>query len=248
MTNSSEHIRATEERITAALEGIAGLELTRVAEICGRYAAVFEFAPSASYSKFFSTSSYDDLSDLLSTVLDTLEHLDKEIDMNIFSADMFEYLCAEMLPSDGRLVSLTIKDVEQDTVAGPRGEQSKVIVHFVERPKLLILNKTNARAIARALGNETDNWRGATVALGVESVKVGRNTVPSIRVKNAAHRRPPANGGNAPASNAIRQYPDGGDVAPADIAAYDAYAAAYGDAPADVATLRLWAEEQQQPA
>jgi hypothetical protein len=248
MTNSSEHIRATEERITAALEGIAGLELTRVAEICGRYAAVFEFAPSASYSKFFSTSSYDDLSDLLSTVLDTLEHLqiDKETDVNIFTAEMFEYLCAEMLPTDGRTVSLTIKHTAQDTVAGPRGEQTKVIIDFVERPKKLILNKTNARALAHALGNETDDWRGARVALGVEMVKVGRNTVPSIRVKSATAR--PRNGnGNAQPQPPAPTYADGSTVAPSAIDSYRAYLAANDNRPpADVRELIAW--QQGEPA
>ena len=192
------------DAISAAIGRIHGLTLVRIAVASGRVSAVFEYQL-GTYFKYFHTGFYTDPSQLLSTVLDTLEHLqiDREIDMNIFSADMFEYLCAEMLPTDGRTVSLTIKDTEQDTVAGPRGEQSKVIVSFVERPKKLILNKTNARTLARALGPETDNWRGATVMLGVESVKVGRNTVPSIRVKSAsaarrqapqAPQRPNANG------------------------------------------------------
>ena len=218
MTNSSEHIRATEERITAALEGIAGLELTRVAEICGRYAAVFEFAPSASYSKFFSTSSYDDLSDLLSTVLDTLEHTQGDMDMNVFSSAMFEYLCAEMLPGDGRPVSLTIKAVTEETVAGPRGESKKLIVAFRERPKKLILNKTNARALARALGHETDAWAGAAVALGVESIKVGKQTVPSIRVRSAtAAQQQPAGRATRPgAARPLPPFADTGTIPPND--------------------------------
>lgn len=105
--------------------------------------------------------------------------------MNIFSSAMFEYLSAEMLPADGRPISLTIKNVEEMKISGPRGDEMKVTISFVERPKRLILNKTNARTIAGALGPETDNWRGATLALGVEAVKVGRNTLPSIRVKTA---------------------------------------------------------------
>lgn len=245
MTNEQITPDTVARRITAALEGVTGLELSRVVEVCGRFAAVFEYTPSASYSKFFSTSSYDDLFELLSTVLDTLEHLqfDKEtVDVNIFSAEMFEYLCAEMLPTDGRTVSLTVKDIEQDKIAGPRGEQVKVIISFVERPKKLILNKTNARALAHALGNETDNWRGASLALGVEFVKVGRNTVPSIRVKAA---KPRANGNGTQQQQQQQPppptYADGSPVAPSALDGYRAYLAANDNQPpADVRALIAW--------
>ena len=173
------------EAIWAAAERVAGLHLVRVAEVGGRYAAVFEVTPVPSYSKGLATRWHGDLNTLLSSVLDTLEHIQGEIDVNIFSAEMFEYLSAEMLPNDGRPVTMTIKDVAQETITGPRGEAVKVIVSFRERPKKLILNKTNARALARSLGAETDAWAGAAVELGVEPVKVGRQTVPSIRVRSA---------------------------------------------------------------
>ncbi|MBX7251421.1 MAG: hypothetical protein K1X50_05500 [Candidatus Promineofilum sp.] len=173
------------EAIRAAAVRVAGLHLVRVAESHGRYAAVFEVQPIPTYSKGLATRWHSDLSTLLSSVLDTLEHIQGEIDVNIFSAEMFEYLSAEMLPNDGRPVTMTIKDVAQETITGPRGEAVKVIVSFRERPKKLILNKTNARALARSLGAETDAWAGAAVELGVEPVKVGRQTVPSIRVRSA---------------------------------------------------------------
>jgi hypothetical protein len=170
---------------------VPGLLLERVAEVRGRYAAVFEARPNPTYGKWFATNWYNDLSELLCAVLDTLEHVQGETDVNIFSAQMFEFLSAEMLPNDGRPVTLTVKAVTEETVAGPRGEQVKVILTFRERPKKLILNKTNARTLARALGPETDTWAGAAVVLGVESVKVGKNSVPSIRVKSAAPAAPP---------------------------------------------------------
>ncbi|MBX7254543.1 MAG: hypothetical protein K1X50_21355, partial [Candidatus Promineofilum sp.] len=173
------------EAIRAAAEHVGGLHLVRVAEVGGRYAAVFEVQPIPSYSKGLATRWHSDLQTLLSSVLDTLEHIQGGVDMNIFSAEMFEYLSAEMLPSDGRPVTMTIKDVAEETITGPRGESVKVIVSFRERPKKLILNKTNARALARSLGVMTDAWAGAAVELGVESVKVGRQTVPSIRVRSA---------------------------------------------------------------
>lgn len=175
-----------ERRIKAVLP--SGWELTRIAHVRGHFAALFMVEIGTNSYKGFGTSWYDSETELLSIVLDTLEHihldLEGDYNVNIYSADMFEYLSAEMLPT-GKTVSLTIKSVIQEVIAGPRGESNKVTISFVERPKKLILNKTNARTLAKTLGPETDNWRGAVVVLGVENVKVGRNTVPSVRVKSA---------------------------------------------------------------
>jgi len=184
---------ANEQRIKDALP--PAWELVRIAEVRGTFAADFLVEIGTNSYKGFGTRWYPTEAELLSTVLDTLEGIQGDIDVNIFSAEMFEYLAAEMLPP-GKTISLTIKSVIQEVIAGPRGEAMKVTVSFVERPKKLILNKTNARALAKALGPETDHWRGASVALGVENVKVGRNTVPSVRVKSAT----PANGKPAPAA------------------------------------------------
>ena len=190
---------ANEQRIKDALP--TGWQLIRIAEVRGTFAAVFLVEIATNSYTGFGTSWYATETELLSIVLDTLEHihldLEGDYNVNIFSADMFEFLSAEMLPT-GKTISLTIKSVIQEVIAGPRGESNKVTISFVERPKKLILNKTNARALAKVLGPETDNWRGAVVALGVENVKVGRNTVPSVRVKSAA----PANGKAAPAPSA----------------------------------------------
>lgn len=177
---------ATESRIADTARR-AGFVLDRIVNVRGETAAVFSLDFGRSI-KSWTTRFYSNESQFVREVLDTLDTItiNMEVcDVNIFSSDMFEYLCAEMLPTDGRPVSLTIANVIQDTVAGPRGESNKVIMTFVERPKKLILNKTNARVLARSLGNETNDWRGAVVTLGVEDVKVGRNTVPSIRIKSA---------------------------------------------------------------
>ena len=198
--------------IRAAVERVPGLHLERIAEAGGRYSAVFEVRPNPTYSKWLATAWHAQLDDMLSCVLDTLEHLDKEIPMNVFSAQMFEYLCAEMLPTDGRPVALTVKGVTEEKIVGPRGEQVKLVMSFKERPKKLILNKTNVRALAKVLGPETDNWLGASVTLGVEPIKVGREVVPSIRVKSAtAAQRPaaarPGRPGAAPAFSDVGTIP-----------------------------------------
>jgi len=168
------------------LADVPEIILERIAQVNGTYAAQLIYQPHRSYMKGFGTPWYKSLEDLRQSVMDTFAHVKGlgELDVNIFSAEMFEYLSAEMLGD--KSISMTIKNVVEQEIAGPRGKDIKVTISFNERPKKLILNKTNARAIAKSLGPETDNWRGATVTLGVENVKVGPNTIPSVRVKSAS--------------------------------------------------------------
>ncbi len=215
-------IEEAEATIRAAIK-IPGLELERVAEVCGTYSASFSYQVNPTATMGFGTLWYRTLSELLSSVLDTLEHFQPkgDIDVNIFSTDLFEWLSAEMI-GHNKTVSMTIKDVFEGKVGGPRGEQTKIIVSFVERPKKLILNKTNARAFAASLGAETDRWRGATVTLGVDMVKVGGGNVPSIRVRGAT---PAATKTNA-RSNAVDVQSNGGEAVAQDDM--------FGDTPAAV--------------
>lgn len=120
--------------------------------------------------------------DLLLNLIDTAQNpaSQQEDKMNIFSSAMFQYLSAEML--GGKQVTMTIKSVVEEEVTSARGSDLKVVVRFAEKPKLWILNKTNARELADYLGPETDNWTGARVTLKTEQVRVGRNTVDALRV------------------------------------------------------------------
>jgi hypothetical protein len=77
-------------------------------------------------------------------------------------------------------------------IAGVRLERvgsrqtSKPVLYFEGKSKGLILNKTNARAIAALVGTtETERWRGARVRLFVTTTTFGGETVPCIRVKSA---------------------------------------------------------------
>lgn len=134
--------------------------------------------------------------EVLSDLISLFENAKDPIDpMNIYSTDLFKYLAGDMIGQNQ--ITLTIANVTLEKMnSGRGGEQAKPCLHFVEREKLMVLNKSNAAAIAKELGVETDIWRGATVALAVENVKVGRNTVPSVRVKSAT----PAKGKPAPAA------------------------------------------------
>jgi hypothetical protein len=91
----------------------------------------------------------------------------------------------------GKDVALTIKAVSVDElpVAGKSTKDKRAVVRFEETPKKLVLNKTNAKTIARLLGNETAAWVGKRVTLYPTTTKFGPDTVDCIRVRDAL---PPA--------------------------------------------------------
>ncbi len=181
------------ERVTA-LAASRGLQLVRAAPAGrGRVVALFEVQISTTSAKWFNTKPYPNLIDLCRAVEDTLTHLIEGVDLNIYSSQLFEYLSGEMLPADGRSITLTITKVVEETIGSSRGESVKPIVSFRERDKKLILNKTNSRRIAKQLGPETDNWIGASLELVGEMVKVGKETVRAVRVKSVSlPAQPPA--------------------------------------------------------
>ena len=77
--------------------------------------------------------------------------------------------------------SLTIRGVTVEELG--EEQQRKLVVWFQEMEKALILNKTNVRAIERALGSDdTENWIGKKILLRVESVTFRGEFVDAIRV------------------------------------------------------------------
>lgn len=100
--------------------------------------------------------------------------------MNIFKTKLFPYLTGEML--QGKPVRLTIKRVGFQKVTGPQGSENEIVLAFEEVEKTLILNKTNARTLARLMGPETDDWEGTTVEFYTERINAFGSTVEAIRV------------------------------------------------------------------
>lgn len=96
----------------------------------------------------------------------TYQHLQECEQMNIFGTSLFPYL--EGLMIKDRPVTMTIKNVINEKVTSQRGTEIKTTVHFEERPKALILNKTNAKQIADFFGGETDDWIGKKITLYAE--------------------------------------------------------------------------------
>jgi hypothetical protein len=104
--------------------------------------------------------------------------------MNIFDAFPSSYLKAADLK--GRRVALTIKDVTIEQL----GEDKKPVVYFhgTSSERGLVLNKTNASAIAEMYGPETAEWVGRKIIIYSARVEFQGQYRDGIRVDT----RPPA--------------------------------------------------------
>ena len=89
--------------------------------------------------------------------------------------------CADL---DGKPMRVTISDITREDING----ESKVLLSFAEG-KQLILNKTNARSIAKILGDETSAWHGHSIMLVPPVVDFKGDSVDAIRVKAAPARK-----------------------------------------------------------
>ena len=63
------------------------------------------------------------------------------------------------------------------------GDESKYVVTFVGHEKALVLNKTNAKTIAKMYGRDTDNWIGRWITLIATQVDFRGEMVDAVRVK-----------------------------------------------------------------
>ncbi len=105
-----------------------------------------------------------------------------------------EYLSAAWLK--GRDVTFTIVRVEQDDLKTDRGTEKKPVVRFAELderrqqdktvPRAWVLNKTNAKTIARLYGNETNDWIGKRITLYPTTCTAFKDVVDCIRVRDVA--------------------------------------------------------------
>ena len=102
-----------------------------------------------------------------------------------------EYLAAADFR--GKDVTLTIKSVtvEDLPLAGTSDKERRPVVRFHESPKRFVMNKTNAKSIAKLHGNITSRWTGKRVSLYPTMTKFGRESVECIRVRE---QLPPAKG------------------------------------------------------
>jgi hypothetical protein len=81
----------------------------------------------------------------------------------------------------GQMQTKKISYAEVERV-GMQGEERPVL-HFANEQRGFVLNKTNARLIAQAYGDDSDGWRGHTVTLMPTRVEYRGEMIDSVRVK-----------------------------------------------------------------
>jgi len=100
--------------------------------------------------------------------------------MDINGAFPSKYLKASDIAAAQPVVQIDRVVVEQ---VG-REQEHKPVVYFVGKSKGVVLNKTNARAIAQIAGSsETDDWAGTSVQLYVAQVEFSGESMEAIRIR-----------------------------------------------------------------
>ena len=80
---------------------------------------------------------------------------------------------------DGRTAELTIRNVTMEDL----GNDRKPVAHFSDAKKGLVLNVTNASAVAAEFGDDMDAWAGHKIELYGTPVTFQGKTVDAIRVR-----------------------------------------------------------------
>jgi hypothetical protein len=91
-----------------------------------------------------------------------------------------KYLRASDIPA-GREVTVNISHLEVEPVVD--GDDPKPVLYFERAKKGLVLNKTNATAIAAVYGDDAELWSGKPVVLYATTVLFAGKVTPCIRVR-----------------------------------------------------------------
>lgn len=103
--------------------------------------------------------------------------------------DMFPRKYATGEDLQGRPVTLTIARLQSEKMTPTPGAApvEKWVIFFREAQKGVVLSKTLATQIARAVGSDdTDEWPGKRITLFPETVNVAGQTRVAIRARQAA--------------------------------------------------------------
>lgn len=106
--------------------------------------------------------------------------------MDLAKSDKWEFLEGWMLHGK-KDITLTVKDVVNGDVYNPKTNEHKdeYQVIFEETNKKLILNKTNLKMCVKLFNSsESNDWKGRRIAVYGEWIKVGRDTVMGVRIRD----------------------------------------------------------------
>lgn len=99
----------------------------------------------------------------------------------------YEYLGSYSI-KEGETLTATIKSLGTEKVTGQNGKKEDCfVIHFSENLKPFICNRTNAKAITKALRTPyIEQWKGKKIELFVSRVNAFGESVDAIRVKDIA--------------------------------------------------------------
>jgi len=84
----------------------------------------------------------------------------------------------------GKYMRATISKVEVIDVGGQgKAEDTKPVLSLKNRSKALVMNKTNSYALAKAYGDELDDWVGKEVEVYPDVTQMQGRTVDCIRCR-----------------------------------------------------------------
>ena len=109
---------------------------------------------------------------------------------------------------------MTISEVTQEILGQGKDAQQKLVASFVGKKKAMVLNKTNAKTIAKFYGDETDGWTSKRITIGAREVEFQGDMILALRVslKAPAAAGAPAKAAAKPAPVAEPSDQDGGNV------------------------------------
>jgi hypothetical protein len=115
-----------------------------------------------------------------------------------------KWLKADDIPMP-RGIRTTIDEVTEEELGRGADKQTKLVAWLKGQDKGLVLNKTNATALAELYGDESDDWAGKPIALTVGKAMFEGKKVDSIMVdeeatRAASQRSAPAQPRRKPAS------------------------------------------------
>ena len=103
------------------------------------------------------------------------------INVNEYYKSESDYLKASDLMA-GKKFSLTIGEISVTEFEENGSKKQKLTLSFSNAEKKLVLNKTNALAIAYVLGDDAELWKGKSIFVYSTKVDFGGQMVDAIRV------------------------------------------------------------------
>jgi hypothetical protein len=91
-----------------------------------------------------------------------------------------KYLSAANIPHP---VEVTISGAGIEQIPEDNGDmRDKLVVHFSEKGKGMVINKTNLGMLSHLFGTDTDKWIGKKLILKTEPVQFGPKMVDALRL------------------------------------------------------------------